>query len=212
MRAFSSVDDVLRSKKWVEPDRFAREGVRTTLLPIDHADGRPAGQAGLAKSPDSLDRGASAGDHILDQTDLLTLRKLAFEAARGALLLLLLADDQKWEAASERGRRCERDRAQLGPRESRRPGRELARFRTDAGAELAQELRLGFEAVLVEVIGGAASRAQDEVPLEKRVLAKPPRELGVRHPLAAATTRRAMGRSFSPSGEPDAKETIEPSA
>ena len=69
-----------------------------------------------------------------------------------------------------------------------------------------------LEAVLVQVVGRLLARAEDEVPFEKGVLAKPAGELGVCHPRAAARTRRAIGRSRSPSGDPGTNEIIEPSA
>jgi hypothetical protein len=44
------------------------------------------------------------------------------------------------------------------------------------------------------------------------MLATPASELGVGHPRADARTRRAIGRSRSPSGDPGTNDTIEPSA
>ena len=65
--------------------------------------------------------------------------------------------------------------------EPHRGGLELVRRRGQAFAERAEQLGPRLEAVLVEVVGGAATGTQQEVALEQRVLAQLLAELLVVH-------------------------------
>ena len=96
------------------------ERVGSALLAVDHADGVPHLETGLAQGLDRRDRGAAGGDHVLDEADQLARLEDALEAVGGAVLLRLLADDQEGQAGGERRRGGQRDRAEVGP--ARRDG------------------------------------------------------------------------------------------
>ncbi len=81
----------------------------------------------------------------------------------------------------KRGGRGERHGAELGGREPGGVGLDARHGLREAGADLAQELRVGREAVLVEVERRAPPRPEHEVPFEVRALADGPRQLGVAH-------------------------------
>src|SRR6478672_11313703 len=82
-------------KQRPQPDPDTGERVHSTLLTIDDADRRPAGQASLAERLDRGHRGAARGDHVLDEAHAFTFLKDAFEAVAGAVLLGPLAHDQE---------------------------------------------------------------------------------------------------------------------
>src|SRR5262245_46016414 len=73
----------------------ARESVRSTLLPIHHADRDSALQTGRSERLDGLDRGPAGRHHVLDQADPLPWLESALQPVLGAVLLRLLADDQE---------------------------------------------------------------------------------------------------------------------
>src|SRR5256886_8012940 len=166
-------------KQRPQPDRDTGQRVHSALLTIDDADGRTAGQPGLAERLDRGHRGAARGDHVLDETDAFAFLEAAFEAVAGAVLLGLLADDQEGQARGERGGGRERYRAQLGPREPDGLGLVLGHGPGDPLPQRAKQVRPGFEAVLVEVVAGAPARAEHEIPLEVGVLAQRSAELAV---------------------------------
>src|SRR5579859_7340678 len=93
--AFCSACHVVRGEERPHPHRETRESVDSALLPVDHADGVSALQAGLAQRLDSLRCRASGGDDVLDQADAIALLERPFEAVVGAVALAGLADDQE---------------------------------------------------------------------------------------------------------------------
>src|SRR5437762_3060981 len=74
------------------------------------------------------------------------------------------------------------------------------------------QLGLRLEAVLVEVVARAPSRAQDEVALQVRALGQRSLQVVVRQAPATRSTSRASGSSRSASGEVSGSDTIEPSS
>ena len=194
-----------------QADAVAGEFVDAALLPVDDADRRrrPAGRPPAAPRS-RLERRAARGDHVLDEADTLAGLEDALEPVRRAVRLGLAADDQERQAAGQRGRGRERDRAELRAGEPVASGSCSLTAARDRGAERAEQVGPRLEAVLVEVVPGAAARAQDEVALEVRRLAQGAAELAGR-----LTARRARGRSAAgalASGESSAKECIEPSS
>src|SRR2546421_144726 len=82
-----------------------------------------------------------------------------------------------------------------------------------AGVELRQDVGPRLEAILVQVVGRALAGAQQEVPLEIRVLAQSELQVVVRQvPRVLRMTSRASGSSRSAPGEPFVSESIEPSS
>ena len=98
-----------------------------------------------------------------------------------------------------------------GPASRTASGATAATLGGDPLSEGPKQARLGLEPVFVQVVPRAASRAQDEVPLEVGVLPDEPGQLCIGHPLAAASALRASGRRRSPVEEPGSNETEEPS-
>src|ERR671935_528280 len=192
--------------------RVPREGVGAPLLAVDDADGDPALQALLAQRLDRSHRRASGGDDVLHETGERAGLEGALQALLGAVALGLLAHDDEGEARGERRRGDKRDRAELRAGEERRVRLVLAHGVGDPPPERAQEVRPRLEAVLVQVVAGAAARAQDEVALEVRRLPERAGELRVAHVRAARSASRPSASSRSDSGEPSGSETIEPSS
>ena len=124
--------------------------------------------------------------------------------------LASFADDEEREPGRERGGGRERHGAELRPGKpvDPLPGDRVG----DPATELSEQLGLGLEAVLVEVVARPAAGAQDEVTLKVRPLSDPPSELGVVHPRALASALRPSGMSRSPGAVDGASETIEPSS
>ena len=75
--------------------------------------------------------------------------------------------------------------------------------------ELPQQLRLGLEAVLVEVVGRAPAGAEDEVAFEQRVLDE---EADLEDAVIRADASVAASTRSSRSGEPGSSDTVEPSS
>src|SRR5262249_18640042 len=155
-----------------------------------------------------LDRSAAGGDDVLDQADPVALVVNAFELVRRAVLLGSLPDDQKGQAGLQRGRRGQRDSAQLGAGEPVGIGLVLANRRGERTAERREHVRASLEAILVEVVAGAAARPKDEVALEVRRFAQRTCELLARHLKSSC----AIGSRRSASGVPAAYECMEPSS
>ena len=65
--SFVRLEDLAAGEEGVQTHRAARELVHSTLLPIDHADGRAALQARLTERVDGGQRGPSGRDHVLDE-------------------------------------------------------------------------------------------------------------------------------------------------
>ena len=89
--------------------------------------------------------------------------------------------DQERQAGRKRGRRCERNRAELRAGQPRGPGLRLGHRGGKPHAERLEQVGDGLEAVLVEVVPGALAGAKDEVPLEVGMLAQGGDELRVVH-------------------------------
>ena len=107
------------------------------------------GQTGVAEDFDRLEQRPAGGDDVLHETDELPLLVGAFDPIRRAVLLCRLAHDEKWKPGCERGRRRERDGAELWAREANRSRLELLHCLRDALAEGGQDVGPGLEAVLV---------------------------------------------------------------
>src|SRR5206468_13126771 len=105
----------------------------------------------------------------------------ALEPLVRAVALRRLARDLEREPRFERRRRRERDSPELRACDHCRIGRVLADACGDALAECAQEVGPRLEAVLVEVVARAFAAAQQEVPLEVRVLLQRALQLLVGH-------------------------------
>ena len=159
-------EQVYCPKKGHKTHSAARESVHSALLAIDHADCDSTLQTGLAEPRESLHRGASRSDDVLDEADALTRFVDAFEPVRGPLLLRGLADDQEGQARGQRGSRRERHRTELGAGEPNRVRLVLGDGCCDVLAERREQVWPGLEPVLVEVVARAPARAKDEVTLD----------------------------------------------
>ena len=62
-----------------QADAQTGERVHSSLLPIDHADGIPDDETGLAERRDRLGQRAARGDHVLDQADELARLEQALD-------------------------------------------------------------------------------------------------------------------------------------
>ena len=93
-------------------------------------------------------------------------------------------------------------------------GGALALERGDLAAQAGEQLGVGLEAVLVEVVAAPPPRAEHEVALEVGALDEPAPQLGAIRPGHPASARSsvAIGRSASASGEPLPSDIIEPSS
>jgi hypothetical protein len=154
-----------------QADAVARKLVHSALLAIDHADRGSTLETGLAERRDRGQRCAAGGDDVLDQADPLAGDEGAFEPVPRAVVLRLLADDQEGEARRERGRGRQRDGAELRPRQPICVGLVFGDEIREPRAEGLEQVGARLEAVLVEVVRGAAAGAEDEVALEVSVLA-----------------------------------------
>ena len=178
---FSCFRKVGNSKQRHKPHAKPGQSVASAFLAVDHADSMTDGQVGIAQSLDGTRGGPARSDHVLDEADELARLGDALQAVVGAVALRLLADDQKRQSGRERCRGRERDRAQLGAGESNRVGLRGANRIRERLSERRQQLGPRLEAVLVEVVGRAPARAQDEIALEIGVLAQRRRQLGALH-------------------------------
>src|SRR6186997_1438087 len=199
-------------KQGHETGSTARQSVDPALLAIDHADRDSALQTGFANRIQSLDGGSAGGDDVLDEADTLTRLERSLEPVRGSVLLGFVADDQEREARGQGGRRGQDDRSQLGARNPHRFGLVLCDRRRDVLAEHGQEVRLGLEPVLVEVVARAPARTEEEVALEVGVLPDGCGELLPFHERAARSASYAGDSRRAASGEALSSVTIEPSA
>src|SRR5207244_3167045 len=102
LRGFCKPYQLRGPKQGPQPHRDTGESVHSTLLTIDDADGRPAGQPGLTERLDRGNRSAARGDHVLDEADAFAVLEDALEAVCGAVVLGLFADDQERQSRSER--------------------------------------------------------------------------------------------------------------
>src|SRR5829696_4735866 len=182
-------------KKGPQAHPDTRELVGSALLPVDHTDRCAALQAGLAKRLDGRDCGASGGHDILDEAHPLASLEGALDAVGGAVVLRLLADDQERQPRGERRGGGEGNGAELGACEPRSGRFVLADDRGDSRADRLEELRLRLEAVLVEVVGGAAAGAEDEITLEEGVLAERRPQLVIGHARSSSSSRASSRRS-----------------
>ena len=205
-------EQVYCPKKGHKTGSTAGESVDSALLAIDHTDGDPALQTGLPERLESLNRGSSRGDDVLDEADALAWFEDPFQAIRSPVLLRLVADDQERQARGERGCRGEDDCTQLRARDAHGFRLVLRNRGGDVVTEHGQQVGPGLEAVLVQVVARAAARAQEEVALEVGVLAKRRSELVALHDRAERIASRARGISREASGESPAMEIIDPSA
>src|SRR5438874_9799290 len=153
-------------KERPQPHRVPRESVDPALLAVDDADGRSALETRLAQRLDGPDRGASRGDDVLDETGQRAGLEAALEPILSAVALDLLAHDHEGEPGGERRRCGEGDGAELGTGEESRGGLVLPHRGGDPPAELGEEVWPCLEAVLVQVVARAATRAEDEVALQ----------------------------------------------
>src|SRR5439155_9014105 len=136
----------------------------------------------------------------------------ALHSVGGSVFLRFLAHDQERKSRRQRPRCSERDRSELGPRETHSVGLELVRRLRDALAQCGEDLRPRLETVLVEVMARVLSRAQDEVTLEIGVLAQSEPELLVGQGPVLRSSSRAIGISRSAPGEPLVRESMDPSS
>ncbi len=160
----------------------------------------------------AANRGPSRGDDVLHEARELALLEDPFEPVPRPVALGLLADDQEREPGGERGRRGERDRAELGACEAHGAGLDILHGLGDLLAERAEQVGPRLEPVLVEVVLRAAARAEEEVALEVGVVAERGREcVPVHAQRVAASSSRACASNLSAPGWPAESETIEPS-
>ena len=209
---YQAGSEVRGAKERIQAHRVAGERVHSALLAVDDADRSPDLETRLPKGVDRPDRGAARRHDVLHEDDALALLVDALDAVLRPVGLRFLADDEEREAGGERRRRRERDGAELRPGEEVRPVAVRRGGRGDPLAERAQELRLGLEAVLVEVVRRALPGAEDEVALEVRALLEAGRELRVVHGRAAARTSWPSRTRRSPGSLPAGSEIIEPSS
>ena len=165
--SFSEASEhVGRTKQRPQAHAEPREGVGAALLAVDDADrrsstrDRPPHGARPPRRPrrpivttSSTRQTRSPGSNV------------ALEPVRGAVLLRLSAHDQERHAARRATwpRRAP-PRLARARRAGSRPAR-LGHRLGEPGAEPAQQLRVGLEAVLVEVVRRAPARAEHEVAL-----------------------------------------------
>jgi hypothetical protein len=142
---------------------MACKGVHPALLPVDYAEGVVDLGAKFAKMTSRKDDLSSGSNHVLYDEHPPACQTRAFAEPGGAIRLRVFSDKSGGQACVLRKHGHDRDAAQL----------ELSQnlgFRRDEWnhllRDLQQELRVGFEPVLVEVLGGCAAGAQDEVPSE----------------------------------------------
>ena len=95
---------------------------------------------------------------------------LALQPVRGAIFLRLTAHDDEGPSGRHGCRSSQRDRPEGRPGKPDGTRLHLLHGGRETLSELPEELRLRLEAVLVEVVGRALARAQDEVALEQGVL------------------------------------------
>src|SRR5262245_32750112 len=114
LRGFCGLDEIGQPEQRPQANGDTREGVHAARLAIDDANRARALEPRVPQRVHRLDRSTSCRDDVLEQTDALARRKVALEAVRGAVLLRLLAHDEKREPRRDRGRRSEWDRADLG--------------------------------------------------------------------------------------------------
>src|SRR5919108_4077011 len=207
-----SIEELGGPEERPQADGLARERVHAPLLAVDDADRGPAPQARLAERVDGLRSGSARRDDVLDEACCRARLEDALEAVLRAVVLGFLADDDERETRRERRRRGERDGAELRAGEERRLRLVLAHRPGNPVAERSEQVGPGLEAILVEVVAGAATRPEDEVAFEVRVLPQRARELGVVHPRTARSASRPSSSRRSESGEPSGSETIEPSS
>ena len=126
----------------------------------------------------------------------------------GAIGFSLPADEKARQAARKRCGSSKSHGAQLGPSDPRRPRRYKLSDQRRYGSK---KLRPRFETVLVEVVRRPPAAAEDEVPLEVRVLLERRAQLGVGHARAACSAPRASSSSgaascsFSVTSEPSSR-------
>ena len=107
----------------------------------------------------------AGGGDVLDQQHVIAGLDLAFVHLLRAVVLLGVADDHEGHAAGHRRRGRQGHAAQLGPGDARRVPA-WRRF-GEAPAQLAQDVRLGLEEVLVEVVLALAAGAEGEVAAQQ---------------------------------------------
>src|SRR4029453_12527244 len=170
LRPFFGGQQIGRAEERPKADPVPGKLIDSALLAIDDADGGPALQAGFAKCSDRSERRSTRRYDVLDEANPLAGLEHPFEPVTGPVALRFLPYDQKRQARRQRGRRDESDSSQLGAGEPGRLGGGLGDTVGNARADRLQQVRPRLEAVLVQVVGGATTRAKHEVPLEIRVL------------------------------------------
>src|SRR5947209_8771282 len=158
-----------------------RELVHTALFAVDDADRRAAGEPRLAQGLDGRKSRAAGGDDVLDEANALSRLERALQAICGSVVLCVLAHDEERQSRLERCGGGECDGAELRTGDPHGLGIVLADLRSKPLAKRAKKVGPRLEAVLVEVIARAAAAAQDEVPLEVRVLLERAPQLVVVH-------------------------------
>src|SRR5512146_1996043 len=186
--------------------------VDAPLFTVHNAYGVADDEARVAQRLHRVEQRAAARDDVLDDADRLARLEDALDPVRGPVVLRGLADEQERQPAGQRGGGGQRDGAELRRGQAHGVRLVLGDDLRDPLAERLQQLRPGLEAVLVEVVLGAAARAEHEVALQERVLADPVAKGGVLHARTRSSTSCASGSSRSASGEPSASESIEPSS
>jgi hypothetical protein len=142
---------------------------------------------------DGHERGAAGGHDVFDHHDALPGLSAPLHGLVGAIALLALAHDHERLAAGERHRRHDGDGAELRPGEDveRLVGRQLLR---QAGGDVAQQVRLGREEVLVEIELAPPARTKEEVALQIAGVEQALAEIAQRAPfldrVRAVTSRR----------------------
>src|SRR5439155_23184357 len=103
MRFCGTFPQLGAGEEGAQPDGGAREGVHTALLAIDDANRVGDTHSRLAEGLDGLDRGAPAGDDLLDEANAVAVLVRALDPLRGALLLCFVANDHERPLTLEGG-------------------------------------------------------------------------------------------------------------
>src|SRR5262249_42073953 len=110
---FPACEQLPGAKERTKSDRVARERVCSALLAVDDAHRGRHDEPRMTQRLDRLEQRAPGGDDVLDEADALAVLVRPLEPVAGAVLLRLLAHDEKRQARLERRGGGERDGAQF---------------------------------------------------------------------------------------------------
>ena len=167
---FSQLQQLARPKERPEAHPEAGESVRAALLPIDHTDGVSDHEPLRTDGRHCLRERAAGGDDVLEEAHQLARTERAFDPLCRAVFLGFTAHDDERHSGRHCCRSCQRDPSEGRSGESHGVGLALGHGRRESLAERAEDLRLGLEAVLVEVPGRPAPGPEDEVALQQGAL------------------------------------------